>query len=122
MHVVQCYAENVFVAIEESQIADVDFFIPQEGGSAYIDNMMILKGSKNIELAHQFINFIHEPKIYAEIADSLGLPLSNLGAAAVRTKKPNYELAQLKDSELKEDLGDNVSLYDKLWQELRIGK
>lgn len=122
VYVVQGYAENVFVALEEEQKADVDFFIPQEGGSAYIDNMMILKDSKNVELAHKFINFVHDPKIYAEIADSLGLPLANIEAAKYRAKKANYELSQLSGAELKADLGTNVQLYDKLWQELRIGK
>jgi len=122
IYVVQCYAENVFIALEEGQEADVDFFIPVEGGSAYIDNMVIMKGAKNPGLAHAFVNYVHDPKIYAEIADSLALPSSNIAANAIRTVKPNYEIAALKDSELKEDLGENVELYDGIWQELRVGK
>jgi len=122
VYVVQCYAENVFLALEPGQEEDVDFFIPREGGSAYIDNMVILKNSRNPDLAHTFVNYIHDPKVYAEIADSLALPSSNTAASDIRTVKPNYQIAQLKDSELKEDLGEHVELYDKIWQELRVGK
>jgi len=120
--VVQCYAENVFTELEPAQKADVEFFIPKEGGSAYIDNMVILKDARNAGLAHTFINYIHEPAVYAEIADSLALPSSNVEATKVRTGKGNYELAALAGSELKDDLGENVGLYDRIWQELRIGK
>ncbi|MDR0463522.1 MAG: extracellular solute-binding protein, partial [Treponema sp.] len=72
--VVQGYPEVVFEEIAEDQrmMANTVFFIPEEGGPAYIDSMVILKDAKNIDLAHKFINFIHDPRIYAEFADAFG--------------------------------------------------
>ena len=101
---------------------DVEFFIPQEGSAMYMDNMVILKNAKNKELAYQFINFIHEPQIFAKIVDFFMLPSINVPARNLRTKKPSYEIEDLKNSEFKEDLGENLELYNKIWQEIRVGK
>jgi spermidine/putrescine transport system substrate-binding protein len=119
--VVQGYAENVFREYDSTRADEVDFFIPREGGSMYMDNMVILKNSAHKELAHEFINYIHDPKVYAAIIDYLGYPCINAAARAFVTKKPNYRLEDLKNSEFKEDLGNNLELYNKIWQDLRAG-
>jgi spermidine/putrescine transport system substrate-binding protein len=116
------YAENVFLELDPSMREDVAFFIPVEGGPMYMDNMVILKGAKNKDLALQFINFIHDPEIYAQIADFLMMPSINTAARQYRTKTPNYNIEDLANSELKEDLGENLELYNKIWQEIRVGK
>lgn len=116
------YAENVLLEIDSSMRQDVEFFIPQEGSAMYMDNMVILKNARNKELAYQFINFIHEPQIYAKIVDFLMLPSINVPARNLRSRKPSYEIEDLKNSEFKEDLGENLELYNKIWQEIRVGK
>lgn len=117
------YQENVFRELEgnDKLKATTVFFIPNEGGSMYMDNMAILKDSKNKELAHAFINYILEPSRFAKIADYLGLPsIPNAEAAKLVKKTPRYTLADLKNCEFKEDLGAALSLYDKVWQEIRV--
>ncbi len=116
------YAENVFLELDSTQARNAEFFIPREGSCAYMDNMVILKDAKNKELAYSFINYIHEPAVYAKIVDFLKLPSINTGAAALRKKPPRYELSDLDNSEFKEDLREHLELYNKLWQEIRIGK
>lgn len=116
------YAENVFLEIDSTMRSDVEFFIPKEGSAMYMDNMVMLKNARNKEIAYQFINFIHEPQIYAKIVDFLMLPSINVDARNLRIKKPNYEISDLMNSEFKEDLGENLELYNKIWQEIRIGK
>jgi spermidine/putrescine transport system substrate-binding protein len=101
---------------------DVDFFIPKEGSAMYMDNMVILKDARNKELAYKFINYIHEPKVYAKIVDFLMLPSINIPSRPLRTVKPNYDITDLSNSEFKEDLGENLEMYNKIWQEIRIGK
>jgi spermidine/putrescine transport system substrate-binding protein len=120
--VVHGYAENVFLELDSTMRKDVDFFIPKEGSAMYMDNMVILKDAKNKELAYKFINFIHEPQVYAKIVDFLMLPSINIPSRPLRTVKPNYDIADLSNSEFKEDLGDKLELYNKIWQEIRIGK
>lgn len=119
--VVQGYAENIMREYDSTKMSDYEFFIPQEGGSAYIDNMVILKDAKHKDLAHTFINFIHDPRIYARIIDYLRYPCINTAARRFVTKKSNYELAELANSEIKEDLGPALELYNKVWQEIRVG-
>lgn len=38
--------------------ADLDFFLPVEGSSLWMDNIVILKSSKNKDLAYKFIDFL----------------------------------------------------------------
>jgi len=118
---VQGYAENVFREYDSAKTNEVDFFIPQEGGPMYMDNMAILSNSTHKDLAYTFINYIHDPVVYAKIIDYLGYPCINAAARKFQTKKSNYRLEDLKNCEFKEDLGPNLDLYNKIWEEIRVG-
>ena len=120
--IVQGYQENVFKEIDSTMAPDIDFFIPKEGSPAYIDNMVILKNARNKELAHRFINYIHDPEIYARIVDYLKYPSINTKARQYRKIKPTYDIPDLANAELKEDLGQAVDIYNNIWQEIRVGK
>ncbi|MCX7654936.1 MAG: extracellular solute-binding protein [Treponemataceae bacterium] len=121
--VVQGYAEVVYAELQEEQKKDVVFFIPKEGGPAYIDSMCILKGSKNIDLAHKFIDFIHRPEIYAEFTDTFGFPATvNIPARQLKKAAPYYQAEDLTKVELKEDVGDKLELYNQAWQAIRVGE
>lgn len=121
--VVQGYAESVYEEITEDQRATTAFFIPKEGGPSYIDSMVLLKGGKNPDLAHKFIDFIHRPEIYAEFTDAFGFPATaNVPARALKKEKPYYTAEALEATELKEDVGANLDLYNKIWQEIRVGE
>jgi len=123
--VVQGYPEVVFeeIADNEQLIKDTLFFIPKEGGPAYIDSMCILKGSKNIDLAHKFIDFIHRPEVYAEFADIFGFPATaNIPAREHKTGPSWYSADDLSNVELKKDLGASLDLYNDAWfNSIRIG-
>jgi spermidine/putrescine transport system substrate-binding protein len=115
--VVQGYAEVVYEEIEDNDqlMKDTVFFIPQDG-PAYIDNMCILKGSKNIELAHKFIDFIHRPEIYAEFCDVFGFPATvNIPARLFKQGPSWYRLEDLAGRELTEDLEEALSLFNDAW-------
>jgi spermidine/putrescine transport system substrate-binding protein len=124
--VVQGYAEVVYeeIADDEQLKNDTVFFIPPEGGPAYIDSMCILKGAKNIDLAHKFIDFIHRPEIYAEFTDYFGFPATaNVPARQFKTEKPYYTAEELANTELKDDLGETLELYNNAWfNSIRVGE
>ncbi|MDR1363703.1 MAG: extracellular solute-binding protein [Spirochaetaceae bacterium] len=124
--VVQGYAEVVYEEISDNQelVNNTVFFIPQKGGPAYIDSMCILKGSKNIDLAHEFINFIHRPEIYAEFCDTFRFPATvNTPARALLTKTPLYNVEDLANTELKNDIGASLELYNAAWfDSIRVGE
>jgi len=116
--VVHGYPEVVFEEIMDNEQLwyDTYFFIPAEGGTAYIDSMCILKGTKKKELAHKFIDFIHRPDIYAEFCDSFGFPATaNVPARQYKTGDSWYEPEDIVHTELKYDLGTALELYNNAW-------
>jgi spermidine/putrescine transport system substrate-binding protein len=123
--VVQGYAEVVYEEIADNAqlLKDTVFFIPEVGGPAYIDSMCILKGAKNIDLAYKFIDFIHRPDVYAEFADFFGFPATaNVPARQYQKKAPWYQTKDLANTELKDDLGEELELYQTAWfNSIRIG-
>jgi spermidine/putrescine transport system substrate-binding protein len=120
--VAQGYAEMVYEEISEEQKKHTVFFIPPEGGPAYIDSMCLLKGAKNTDLAYKFIDFIHRPEIYAEFTDYFGFPATvNIPARALKKVVPYYQAEELTNVELKDDVGGNLKLYDDAWLSIRVG-
>lgn len=118
--VVHGYAENVFTEIDDEMRQYVDFFIPEIGGAAYIDSMVVLKESKNKDLAYKFINYILRPEVNAKIVDYLEVPSIIKGVKDIRETTPVYPLEQVLKAELKFDLGDAIELYNQTWQEIVI--
>jgi len=123
--VVQGYAEVVYeeIAEDEELLKNTVFFIPSEGGPAYIDSMCILKGARNMDLAYKFIDFIHRPEIYAEFTDYFGFPATaNSAAHQYQKSAPYYRAEDLVNTELKDDLGEDLALYNDAWfNSIRIG-
>jgi spermidine/putrescine transport system substrate-binding protein len=123
--VVQGYAEVVYEELGDNEQlkADTLFFIPPEGGPAYIDSMCILKGSSRQDMAYKFIDFIHRPEIYAEFTDYFGFPATaNIPARQFKTEAPYYTAEELANTELKDDVGKHLELYNDAWDSIRIGK
>ena len=122
--VVQCYGEVVYEEIidNEQLMQDTVFFIP-EGSSSYIDAMCILKGAKNMDMAHKFIDFIHRPEIYAEFCDEFGLPSTvNIPARQLKEEESWYTIDDLEGTELQLDIGDALELYTDAWfNSIRVG-
>jgi spermidine/putrescine transport system substrate-binding protein len=116
--VVHGFPEVVYEEIMDNPqlMEDTVFFIPNEGGPSYVDVMVILKGSKNIELAHKFIDFIHRPEIYALFVDEFGLPATaNIPARELKTGISLYSAEDLQNTEIVEDLGHYVDIYSNAW-------
>ena len=122
---VHAHPEAVYEEIADNPqlMRDTVFFIPDEGGPSYIDSMCILKNARNIELAHKFIDFIHRPEIYAEFADIFGLPATvNVPARALKTGISWYSAEDLHHTELVDDIGPAIDLYNDAWfNSIRVG-
>jgi spermidine/putrescine transport system substrate-binding protein len=123
--VVHGYPEVVYEEIADNRklIDSTVIFIP-DGAPAYIDSMCILKGANNIELAHKFIDYIHRPEIYAEFCDTFHFPATvNVPARNFLAEKPMYSVDDLATTELKEDVGEGLELYNAAWfDSIRVGE
>lgn len=118
--VVHGYAENVFLELDEAQKKNVDFFIPREGTAMYIDNMVMLKSSRHKDLAYLFINYIHEPEVFSKIVSFLRLPSLNTEARKFVTQPPIYKIEDLAPCEIKEDLGEGLVKFNRVWGQVRM--
>ena len=122
--VVQAWAETVFAEIADNPhlMRYAEFFIPP-GASSFTDNMVILRGSRNVELAHKFINFIHRPDIYAMFIDEFGLPSTvNIPARQYTRVTPWYTVEDMYlTGEIQEDVGEAMVYFTDAWFSIRVG-
>lgn len=120
----QGYAEVIYGEVpEEKWDETIDFFIPAEGGPSYLDSMCILKDAKHVELANEFINYIHRPEVYAKFLDAFNFPCFVIPAAAeFTTKKPMYDASQMNNCVLKEDIAEGLDKYNTIWQDIRFSE
>ncbi len=112
------YPENVFQLIPEEKRDNFEFFVPKEGSTLWIDNMVILKASKNKDLAYKFINFILRPEISAKISDYLMIPSPVTDAVKYKKVANIYEISDIQNCEIIDYLGDKIDLYNKAWEEI----
>jgi len=58
----------------------VDWRLPKEGAPLWFDSFAIPVSSTNVSEAHEFLNYLLEPKVVAPISDFLGYPNPNEAA------------------------------------------
>ena len=118
--VVHSYSDNIVAELTDEQMKNVDFFLPESGGSMYIDNMVILKDSDEKELAHAFINFVHDPENYAVFLDEFSLPpTTNTEAINYMKTTPLFTSEDLNNYEVIIDVGESLDAYNRLWEPIR---
>lgn len=118
--VVQGYAETIYSEVSEENWDLIDFFVPDEGGTMYIDSMCIPKKARNYDLAMKFINFIHRPEIYAKFCDEFNFPPGvHMAAEQFMTTEPLYTSDDIKNCEIMNDLGEHLDVYNEIWQRIR---
>jgi spermidine/putrescine-binding protein len=111
-----------------AQDPDLDYVIPKEGASLFIDSLVIPASAPHPELAHAFIDFTLEPEIAAEICRTMYYSTPNRAAlpllpAELRENPaifpPPDVMARL---ELIEDLGEATVLWDRIWTEVKTAR
>lgn len=123
-------AKAIFAWGAESSLAkreneNVEMVLPKEGLFLQQDNFVIPKDAKNYDLAHEFINFILEPEISAEISKEF--PYGNPNKAAyplideeIMNDKAVYPpKEEIKRGEYLKDIGDKIKLYDDIWTSIK---
>lgn len=109
-----------------AQNKDLGFFLPQEGSSLWMDSMVILKSSKNKELAYQFINFLLRPEVAKRNADYVQYPTPNASAfkmleAQDKNNRLIYpEPAYLEKCQMIRFLGDDVTKINDLFEKIKM--
>ncbi|WP_071396483.1 ABC transporter substrate-binding protein [Bacillus tuaregi] len=107
----------------------LDYVVPEEGSNLWFDNMVIPKTAKNVEGAHQFINFMLDPENAAKNTDYVSYSTPNQEALKyldeeVVTDERFYPDEELTNRlEVYENLGKKMlSYYNELYLEFKMHK
>ena len=105
---------------------NLKFVYPKEGAIFSMDMLSIMKNARNKENAYKFINFIHRPDVAKNIIEILGVTIPNDEARRlVNPALQNDEVVFPKQeiinkSIIHEDLGNNIEIYNKYWEMLKV--
>ncbi len=103
----------------------IDYLVPEEGGTLWIDNLVIPKGARNIKEAHEFINFLIEAKSnVSTVTNILVAPANKLAFALLPKELQNDRMlfptpATLAKCEMIQDLGESLVVWDRIWTEIK---
>ncbi len=61
VYISQAWSGDILIAKEEEEA--IEYILPEEGSVRFIDFMVIPKGSENIDLAYEWINYMLEPNV-----------------------------------------------------------
>ncbi|MGQ0797820.1 MAG: hypothetical protein ACT4OI_08180 [Methanobacteriota archaeon] len=88
----QAWSGDVMYAVRPNtdQHVPVDYFVPRQGGARWIDNAVIHRECEKLWLAHEFINYICDPAIGAEISDWNLYASPNAWSFELLHKDPRY--------------------------------
>ena len=117
------YSGAAVGAIQEN--SDLDYVVPKEGSNVWVDNLVVLKSSKNKEAAERFINFLCDPEVSKKNSEYIGYTTPNAEAMKMidpeLLENPAYPISSdvLDRCEYYKDLGDDLSLYNDVWMKLR---
>jgi spermidine/putrescine transport system permease protein len=107
---------------------DIEYVVPKEGGSLFIDSLVIPASAPNPELAHAFIDFTLEAEIAAEICETMQYSSPNRAArellpARIRENHAIFPPGDVLDRlELIEDIEEATVLFDRLWTEVKTAR
>jgi len=106
---------------------NLDYVVPEEGSNLWFDNMVIPKTARNLEGAHQFINFMLDPEVGARNTEYVGYSTPNAKALELLPEDisgderfyPSPELTG--KLEVYENLGKRMlSHYNELFLEFKM--
>jgi spermidine/putrescine transport system substrate-binding protein len=109
----------------QAENPDIVFVAPREGISVACDDLVIPKDATQVELAHKFINFLHDPEVAAENSVFITYLCPNRAAydllPADFRDNPAWKLAPetRARSEVIVDLGAENAKYTRIWDEIK---
>ena len=102
---------------------------PTEGAILWMDNFVIPKNAKQVDAAHQFIDYILRPENAKIVSEAIGYASPNLAARQLMTEdvRNNPTIYPSKDilakAEFQEDVGDEaLQVYQHYWDKLKTGR
>ncbi|MDD2331132.1 MAG: spermidine/putrescine ABC transporter substrate-binding protein [Candidatus Cloacimonetes bacterium] len=121
--IAQAYNGDALQVLAENE--GVSFFLPGEGASLWIDSVVILKSSKNKDLAYKFIDFLLDAENAKINAEYTSYPTPNLRAyelldEEVKSNPLIYpDSAYLDKCYMLKFLGEDVKRIDAIFEQIK---
>lgn len=105
--------------------ADTEYFVPDEGGVIWCDNLCIPAKAPNRDMSEKFINFILDAKVGAQLSNFNQYATPNKAAREFITPDDLANSAIYPPEEIMGklefivDVGDASQLYDEIWTQVK---
>ena len=107
---------NAEAALAKEYNENIKIIYPYEGHALSVDNYAIVKGAKNKDNAHLFINYLLRDDVSQKIVSDYPYISTNKNINKINI----YELENIINTgTYVENIGSNISLYDKLWADIK---
>lgn len=123
------YSSDSMQILMDDEKGEVAFSLPKEGFTIAFDEMVISSDSKQVDLAHQFINFVYEPEIAKENMEYVYAPMPVQPALEILDSKLKACVSQdaetLKRGEVLQDFDDQPEvrqMYINAWDKIKAGE
>jgi spermidine/putrescine transport system substrate-binding protein len=104
---------------------DTEYFVPEEGGVLWVDNLAIPAKAPHLAAAEKFINFILDPQVGARLSNFNQYATPNKASKAfvnpddLKNEAIYPSDAMMQKLEFVNDLGDANKLYDEVWTQVK---
>ncbi|MDF2177057.1 extracellular solute-binding protein [Aliiglaciecola sp. CAU 1673] len=127
------WSGDVFQAADRASEAEngveVGYIIPKEGAAMWFDMLSIPADSKNMDAAHDFINYLMEPEVIASVTDYVSYPNGNKASTSLVDPEITGNPAIYPPADVMEKLYTfdimpaKVSrVTNRVWTEVKAGK
>jgi len=122
--VAHAYSSDAMKAREKTK-GQIEYILPEEGGTRSIDNLVVLKSAAHAAEAHELIDFLISREANVEFVKT------NFGGPVVLATKDRLppelkaspslfpSAGKLKKFERLKDLGKATQVYDRIWTEIK---
>ena len=123
LDLIQTYSGDILQEMDDNP--DLAFVIPEEGSTCTLDNLMILKNSRNPDLAAKFINFLYRPDICAKNMEAVMYLSPNPAAVQLvpenlrNSPAFNVPEAARDRCRLLGDLGPDAAVIERAWEKIK---
>ena len=107
---------NAEASIAKDYNSNIEIIYPEDGFAISLDNYALVKGAKNKENAYKFIDYILRDRINKRITDEY--PYINTTINGMNLDGDEL-LNILKNGTYVKNIGSKISLYDKVWAQIK---
>ena len=105
---------EAIIAKEENE--SIEIIYPKDGFALSLDNYAIVKKAKNKDNAYKFIDYLLRDDVSKKITEEYPYINTNKNCQNVSTDELKYILD---NATYVENIGSNISTYDKIWAEIK---